>query len=103
MPEGVEKRRERRRRRLSEDLAVVRRRRMRRVWRTRMRENEGGDLGSGEEGSASDGEVSGGGGSVEGIVVVDSWSGEDSIMCDAPEYSGSVELDAWENFVREGG
>ena len=93
MPEGVEKRRERRRRRLSEDLAVVRRRRMRRVRRARMREDEGGDLGR-EEGLAFDREVSGGGGSVEGIVVVDGWSGEDSIMCDAPEDSGSIELDA---------
>ena len=61
-----------------------------------MREDEGGDLGSGEEGS-----VSGGGGSAEGIVVVDGWSGEDSIVCDVPEDSGSVELD--ENSAREGG
>ena len=72
-----------------------------------MRRGEGGDLGSGdlgsgEEGSASGGEVSGGGGSVEGIFVVDGWSGEDSIMCDVPEDSGSVELDAWENSVRKG-
>ena len=103
MPVGVEKRRERRRRRLSEDLAVVRRRWMGRIWRARMRGGEGGDLGSGEEGSASGGEASGGGGSLEGIVVVDGWSGEDSIMCDAPEDSGSIELDAWGNSVREGG
>ena len=59
-----------------------------------MWEDEGSDLGGGEEGSASGGEASGSGGSVEGIVVVDGWSGEDSIMCDAPEDSGSVELDA---------
>ena len=75
---------------------------MGRIWGARMREGEGGDLGSGEEGSAFGGEVSGGGGSVEGIVVVDGWSGEDSIVCDVPEDSGSVELDAWENSVRKG-
>jgi len=67
-----------------------------------MRGGEGSDLGSGEEGSASGGEVSGGGVSVERIVVVDGWSGEDSIMCDVPKDSGSVELDVWENSVRKG-
>ena len=67
-----------------------------------MRGGEGGDLGSGEEGSASGGEVSGDGGSVEGIVVVDGWSGEDSIVCDIPEDSGSVELDTRENSMRKG-
>ena len=36
---------------------------------------------------------------MEGIVVVDGWSGEDSIVC---EDSRSVELDAWENSVRKG-